>query len=239
MNILDVQYHNLTRQSALNRAVSMADSRNKSQIFFLNLDCLYIALKDHSYRKTLSLSSLTLPDGVGLRIATWLFGGKMKENLNGTDFSPLLMEKLAEKGHKIYLLGGKSGVAKSAAEALRRRVPGIQVVGADSGYFEGGDVIQRINQSGATVLFVGMGVPVQEKWIMQNRDELNPQLCLGVGALLDWISGTQARAPLAIRRLNLEWVWRMVLEPRRMFTRYIVHDLPFLATLLFSRLKAI
>ena len=237
MVILGVRYHNLTRRSALNRALSLADGSEKNQIFFLNLDCLYNALNDADYRQALSSSSLTLPDGIGIKLATRLFGGRMKENLNGTDFSPLLMSELTERGHKIYLLGGKEGVAKAAADVLRERIPAIQIVGAESGFFEGDDAVQSINQSGATVLFVGMGVPKQEKWIMQNREKLKPQLCLGVGALFDWISGAQMRSPLVFRRLNLEWFWRVLIEPRRMFKRYIVRDLPFLMVLLFSRSK--
>jgi N-acetylglucosaminyldiphosphoundecaprenol N-acetyl-beta-D-mannosaminyltransferase len=166
---------------------------------------------------------LVLPDGVGLKIISWIFGGKIKENCNGTDFSPKLMEEAAKEGYKIFLLGSKDGIAQKASENIKKTIPNLKIVGTSSGYFNNDEeVIQKINTSGADILFVAMGVPLQEKWIARNRDRLNPKLCLGVGALFDYLSGSTPRAPLPMRRMHLEWLWRIFIEPKRMFKRYII-----------------
>ena len=135
MNILGVTYDNLTFQQALERALSFAEKEGKFNVFFLNLDCLRQALEDREYKEVLAASSLLLPDGVGLKLATAMFGGRMRENCNGTDFSPALMEKLAKRNLKIFLMGSKNGVAEMAAENLKRKIKNIQIVGAVSGFF--------------------------------------------------------------------------------------------------------
>ncbi|OGX31875.1 MAG: hypothetical protein A2787_01105 [Omnitrophica WOR_2 bacterium RIFCSPHIGHO2_01_FULL_48_9] len=240
MNILGVTYDNLTFQQALERALSFAEKEGKFNVFFLNLDCLRQALEDREYKEVLAASSLLLPDGVGLKLATAMFGGRMRENCNGTDFSPALMEKLAKRNLKIFLMGSKNGVAEMAAENLKRKIKNIQIVGAVSGFFTDDEkIISAINASGADVLFVAMGVPRQERWIHMNRASLNPKICLGVGALLDYLSGSLPRAPRGLRSLHLEWLWRIGLEPGRMFKRYILDGMGFLFKLFFYRLKAL
>ena len=168
-------------------------------------------------------ADLVLPDGIGLKLATRILGGKMEEDCNGTDISPLLMQKAAEEGYKIYFLGAKEKIAEKAAENTRKQIPRIQIVGTHHGFFNNDkEVIKKINDSGADILFVAMGVPLQEKWIAKHRRELNPRLCLGVGALFDYLSGRIPRAPLFMRKMHLEWLWRIFIEPKRMFKRYIV-----------------
>jgi N-acetylglucosaminyldiphosphoundecaprenol N-acetyl-beta-D-mannosaminyltransferase len=223
MNILGTKYDDLTISLAIQNAISLLKSNKKSTILFLNADCLYKSQKDEEYRNILNSTELVLPDGIGLKIATRIFGKKMMENCNGTDFSPLLMEKLAEEGYKMYFLGSRKGVAEKAAEKVSKQIPRIQIVGTNSGYFnDDKEVIKKINDSGADILFVAMGVPFQEKWLARNREKLNPRLCLGVGALFDYLSGRIPRAPLFMRKMHLEWLWRIFIDPRRMFKRYII-----------------
>lgn len=234
MKLLGLRYHNLERQKALLRCLKLVADKKEASVFFLNLDCLYKACRDRRYRAALKKASLVLPDGVGLRIATALFGGRMRDNCNGTDLCPRLLRKCAQLGLPIFLLGGKEGVAHKAAQVLRSRYPEIKIAGTCDGYFQPEDedcVIAQVNNSGAQVLLVGFGAPLQEKWIFKNRSRLKPVLCLGVGALLDWISGTQPRAPAIVRKFSLEWAWRIAIEPQRMFRRYLLDDLPFLAYL--------
>ena len=238
LDILKVKLDNLTVQSAVRSAVDFVDRNPKGTLFFLNLDCLAKAQKDEEYRKVLNSSPLVLPDGIGLKLAAALFGRRVKENCNGTDFSPLLMSELTKQGYNVFLLGGQEGVAEKAAEVLRARIPGIRIAGTHHGYFESDDaMIEEINRSGADILFVAMGVPLQEKWIYRNREKLDPRLCLGVGALFDWLSGRHQRSPLLLRRMNLEWLWRIAIEPRRMSKRYLVYGLGFFLSLLVYRLR--
>ena len=194
----------------------------KTSIFFLNSDCLYKAQNDKEYRNILNSSDLILADGIGLKMITWIFGGKMKDNCNGTDLSPVIMKMAAKAGSKIFLLGGKAGVAEKVAVNLRIKIPDIQITGSYHGYFSNdSEMIQNINNSGADILFVAMGVPAQEKWIFRNRKLLSPRLCLGVGALFDYLSGDIPRAPKFMRVIGLEWLWRIFIDPKRMIKRYV------------------
>ncbi len=234
MEVFDIKYYNLSFNSAIDESLSLLKSDKKSNLFFLNADCLYKSQKDKEYCDILNAADLVLPDGIALALITRVFGGRMKENLNGTDFCPKLMQKAAELGYKMFFLGGREGVALAAAESLRKKIPGIQIAGTHDGYFKDDQVvIDEINASGADILFVAMGVPLQEKWIFKNRAQLNPKLCVGVGALLDYLSGRVTRAPKIFRILRLEWLWRVFMEPKRLFKRYFIDG----AKLIFLVLK--
>ena len=237
MKILDVTYHNHTVSEALNIISKYLNSIDKCSIFFLNADCLRQAQKDTQYREILNCSDLVLSDGIGLRMATRLFGGKMIDNCNGTDLSPLIMKEAADRGYKIFFLGGIEGIADKAAQNMRKKIPGIKIVGTHSGYFTSDeDVVKQINQSEANILFVALGAPIQEKWIFKNRNKLQPKVCLGVGALLDYLSGTIPRAPMWMRQMHIEWFWRIFIDPRRMFKRYFIDGVGFLIWLIYFRI---
>jgi N-acetylglucosaminyldiphosphoundecaprenol N-acetyl-beta-D-mannosaminyltransferase len=237
MSILNTKYDNLTVAQALEKITGKLKESRKFDVFFLNADCLYKAQADEEYRRILNCADFVLPDGIGLKIATTILGGKMKDNCNGTDLSPIIMERAAQAGYRMFFLGGKDNVAEKAADNMRQRISNIKIVGTYTGYFEDDQkVIGQINASGADILFVSMGVPLQEKWIHRNRERLNPKLCLGVGALMDYLSGTIPRAPLSMRKIHLEWLWRIFIDPRRMFKRYIIHGLGFIAYLCYLRL---
>ena len=241
MNILGVRYDNVTLTEALEKALSLLNKENnlrRANVFFLNIDCLYKSQGDEEYRQILNSASLVLPDGIGLRLITKLLGGGMKANCNGTDFSPLFMRKASEKEYKIFFLGGKEGVAEKAAQNMCRQPPQIKIVGTHSGYFsDDGYVIEKINRSRADILFVAMGVPLQEKWIAKHREELSPRVCLGVGALFDFLSGHIKRAPVWMQKASLEWLWRLMMEPKRLWKRYLVDDLKFFWLVLRQRLE--
>ena len=200
MEILNTRCNNPTFEEALQLAAGLLEHDSKANIFFLNIDCLYKASQDAEYRNLLNTASLVLPDGIGIDLAARFSGTKVKANCNGTDFSPVLMRHAAEKGYKVFLLGGTEGVATRAAEKLSELFPKLKVTGARSGYFDSDEeVIEQINRSGADILLVAMGVPLQEKWIGRHREKLKPRLCVGVGALLDFWSGRMRREQLWIR----------------------------------------
>lgn len=237
VKILGVPYDNITRLDAIKRLCSILSCQNKSLILFLNVDCLKKAAQDEEYRYILNKADLVLSDGIGLKIASRLFGERMKENCNGTDLSPLILGLAAKRGHKIFLLGGKEGIAQKATENVKSDFPGVQIIGYHHGFFDNDeDIIQKINSSAADILFVATGVPKQEKWIYRNRDKLNPKVYLGVGALFDYLSWAIPRAPLGMRKVHLEWLWRIMINPKRMFKRYIIDDMSFLVYLVYYRL---
>lgn len=211
--------------------VDMARAREVVTIQFINAHCVNVALRDGSYRSALKSADLLLPDGSGMAIASRMAGLDLGENLNGTDLFPELCRHAAAKGQSIYLLGGQPGIATAAARTMRKRFPDLKIAGTRNGFwsrFEEEQMIREINASGADILMVGLGVPLQEKWIARVRHRLTARVVMGVGGLFDYYSGAIPRAPLAIRKLGCEWVWRLIQEPRRLFARYILGNPLFL-----------
>ncbi|MDH5536077.1 MAG: WecB/TagA/CpsF family glycosyltransferase [Betaproteobacteria bacterium] len=232
VNLLDVEIANISMAAALDRLVEMARGDRLQQVAFVNADCLNIAVRDPAYRDLLGGPPLVLADGIGIRQALkWFAGVGLKENVNGTDLFPQLCITAAANGLSLYLLGARPGVAAGAAEAARKLAPALRIAGARDGYFsseEAGAVIEEINASGADIVLVAMGVPAQEFWIRSHAAALRCGVAIGVGGLFDFYSGRIARAPLWMREIGLEWVYRLMQEPGRMWRRYLVGNPLFL-----------
>lgn len=223
---------NATRTDVAQSIVTRAVLRKRTTIQFLNAHCINMAQTDADYRDALACADFLLPDGSGLAIAARLAGKQRGENLNGTDLFPEICREATAAGQSIFLLGGKPGIAANAAKAMRETFPQLIVAGTHHGYWADADeesIINLINASGASILFVGLGVPVQEKWIARLRGRLAAHIVLGVGGLFDYYSAAIPRAPSAIRAVGCEWVWRLAQEPRRMAGRYLLGNFSFLA----------
>ena len=239
MRILDVPYDNLRFDDAVDRLSALYGTGRPAFVTYLNIDCLRLTAEEPDYKQILQNADMVLPDGTALRIATRLAGQRKADHYIITDVFVATIERLAGQGAKFYFLGGPPGVAEAAAEVMRQRLPKIAVVGTHDGFFKDDEaMIAAINQSGADVLIVGTGAPRQERWLHKHRDRLQPQCRWAVGALFTWISGHQARAPMLFQKLYLEWFWRLLHEPQRLFVRYFVHDLPFLLSLPLKGVKA-
>ncbi len=191
---------------------------------FVNSFTAYLLAKDHHFQSLLRKFTL-LNDGVGLDVVSLIkYGERFGFNLNGTDFTPFYLRSTRHK-HRIYLLGGRPGIAVRAANALRRIAPQHEYVGERDGYFaeaENAAVIADIKATGATVVIVALGNPQQEIWIADNLDQTGARLAIGVGALFDFLAEAVPRAPLWMRRIRLEWLYRLSLEPNRLWKRYMV-----------------
>lgn len=219
-------------EAAASHIVARAVHGRKTTVNFINAHCVNVARKSRTYRCALATSDLLLPDGIGIEIAARMSGLEKPENLNGTDLFPLICERAATEGAGLFLLGGMPGVADAAATWACGEYPSLRIRGTQHGYFDKHDedaLIERINRSGAAILFVGFGVPLQEEWIARNRHRLEAPVVLGVGGLFDYYSGRIARAPAPIRAMRCEWAWRLAMEPRRMASRYLVGNAIFLA----------
>jgi len=198
---------------------------------FINAHCCNIRAKDHRYSAAIDRADVLLPDGVGVSMAGSMTGKTLTANLNGTDLVPAIAKKAVQQGKSIYLFGGKPGTAEAAALALTTLAPGLRIAGTRDGYggaVDAQSIIDHINASGADIVLVALGVPMQEIWIDHYAIKLNAQLCMGVGAAFDFLAGNVARAPIWVRQARLEWVWRLGMEPRRMFKRYIFGNATFL-----------
>ena len=221
-----------SRRDMAEELVGRAIHARRTQVAFINAHCINTAANDRAYRRALGGADLLLPDGSGLRAAARMAGTDFGENLNGTDLFPLICEQAARKGAKLYLLGGVPGVATKAGLNMIRRFPGLQIVGAQHGYFERHDtarVLRDINASGADMLFVGFGVPLQECWLADHGASLDTPVQLAVGGLFDYYSGRIPRAPENVRAMGCEWVWRLAQEPKRLARRYVLGNAVFLA----------
>jgi N-acetylglucosaminyldiphosphoundecaprenol N-acetyl-beta-D-mannosaminyltransferase len=224
-DVFGVIYDNLTFKESVDVIAGFCRGDVRKTIFFLNADYLYKALHDAEYAKILNWADLVLPDGVGLRLVSFFCGKKMVGNCNGTDLTPVILGIAANQGYKVYFLGGKDENVAKAKNNLSNWFPGLRIVGMHSGYFNDDDdddegIVFEINKSQADILIVSMGAPLQEKWLYQNRDKLNPLLCMAVGGWMDYPGERLKRAPLWMRKMNLEWVWRIYQDPKSMLARY-------------------
>ncbi len=221
MTLLDAR-----RQDAVARLLDGARRR----VAFINADCVNIAAHDERYARDIESMDLLLPDGSGLALAARMLGKRFSDNLNGTDLFPVLCAEANRQGKSIYFLGGAPGIAERAAEAAILAHPGLRVAGTADGYFEDeAAMIARINGTGADIVLVAMGAPKQEAFIARNAAALKADLCMGVGGLFDFVAGAKPRAPSPIRRMGMEWAWRLMIEPKRLARRYLIGNPVFLA----------
>jgi N-acetylglucosaminyldiphosphoundecaprenol N-acetyl-beta-D-mannosaminyltransferase len=208
------------------------------RLCFVNPHCVNIARRNPRYRNAVNRAELVAPDGIGMRIAGRILGKGFRQNVNGTDLFPRLCERLARDGGRLYLLGGRPGVAEDVADWIGRHHPGVGIAGLQHGYFDIGDqeaVIQRIRASHADVLLVAMGVPQQDLWIHEHAPRTGVKVAMGVGGLFDFYANRIPRAPQWLREVGLEWTFRLYQEPRRMWRRYLVGNFSFLTAVLLQR----
>jgi N-acetylglucosaminyldiphosphoundecaprenol N-acetyl-beta-D-mannosaminyltransferase len=177
------------------------------------------AQADEEFRGILLGADLVTPDSSGILWAARRKGARLKERVSGVDLVDRLCALSAEKGHKLYFLGAAPGVAEMAAERMRLAHPGCRIVGARHGYFPGDSdeiVAREIAEKSPDVLLVAMGIPRQEKFIWRARDIIRAKISIGVGGSFDVFSGRAKRAPKWVQRACLEWLWRLMLNPRKL-----------------------
>lgn len=220
--------------------VNRAHSGEPLQVYFVNAHCVNVAARDPDYRRVLSRAPFVFADGAGMALAARIGGRALAHNVNGTDLFPELCAAAAADGLPIALLGSRPGVAAACATRMMQQYPGLRVVWVADGYLGADEEDARLidlNASGARMLFVAKGVPMQELWMAAQAGRLAPPVLLGVGALFDFYSGTVARAPPRLRQLRLEWLYRLAQEPRRLFARYVLGNPAFVARALYWRLR--
>ncbi len=223
--VLGIHFANVTFSQGLSILSENLNDRTSTNLFFINAHCLNVSFEDPEYREVLKQTPLIFPDGSGIKRGCTLQGIPLRANLNGTDLFPELCRLLAEQGKSLYLLGATPGTVEKVADWATQQFPGLRIAGTQHGFFSQDDepaIIEAINSSDADVLCVAMGVPLQEKWLHRNRSRLNTKLNLAVGGLFDFYAGNVSRAPLLFRQHGVEWVWRLMQEPKRMWRRYLL-----------------
>lgn len=215
-DVLGVGFDNVTKAEAVERALELIDAREGRYVVTPNPEIVMLAKENPALKEALAGADIVLPDGAGIVKGAAILGRPMKEKVPGIDFACGVMARLAERGGSVYLFGAKPGVAEAAAETLRTKFPGLVISGTSDGYFsDDGPIIEKIKDAAPDFLLVCLGAPKQELWMAKMSGKLLVGLMVGLGGSLDVFAGTVKRAPEAWQKLDLEWLYRLLKEPRR------------------------
>ncbi len=210
-----------------------------------NAHCLNLCYRDRVLRDFLNRADVVFCDGFGVKVAAWLLGERIPERITYADWAWRLAALAEAEGLSLYFLGARPGIAAKAARKLEERHPDLKISGARHGYFdhapgspENTAVVREINAQEPDILLVGLGMPLQERWLMENRRNLNARLALAGGAVFDYVSGELRRGPRLLTDNGFEWLARLLIEPGRLWRRYLLGNPLFLARVLRQRFGA-
>ena len=227
VDVLGIGFDNVTAPQAVARALEiigggcakslgLLSQSPKSYVVTPNPEIVWMARRDCAFRDAINGAGLVLADGIGIILAGRILGTPLPEKIPGIDFAAALFGEMAGFGGSVYLLGAKPGVAENAAKKLAAAYPGLRIAGSADGYFtDDAPVIASINAARPDVLLVCLGAPKQELWMAANLEKLDVKLCAGLGGSLDVFAGEVRRAPAFFRKFGLEWLYRLISDPRR------------------------
>ncbi len=220
LKILNVWVDPICMEEALQRAELFLSGDRARAVFAVNPEKSFSALEDPLLQEILRSSDLLIPDGIGIVMAARILYGAELSRVPGVELMDSLCGLASRKGESIFIYGAKEEVNAAAARALKKKYPELRIAGRSHGYVpeeEMGALIERINRSGAGILFLALGSPKQEKWFARHRDALERvRICQGIGGTLDTIAGNVRRAPSVWRAFALEWLYRLLSEPSRL-----------------------
>lgn len=216
ISLLGIRIDKIDMCGALEAIEGFVEDGGMHIIVTADASAVVIAQKDDEFHRIINNADMVTPDSAGILLAAKWNGVPLPEKVSGVDLAVELSEMAARKNHSIFLLGAAPGIAEQAAEELKKRFPGLKIAGTHDGYFTDNEkIVSEIAASGAKILFVAMGIPKQEKWIIHNFDKLGVAVAMGVGGTFDVLSGRVNRAPEWMRRRGLEWVYRLACNPRK------------------------
>ncbi len=218
MQILGCRLDDVDAREAGKRILALARTGEGAQVVTLGTEMVVYAQRDARFRATINASALSLCDTVGLLWVARRRGARLRGRVTGVELIEVLCAGAAREGTRLYFLGGAQGVAQAAADRLRDRYHGLAVAGARNGYFEereSAGVAEGVRASGAQLLFCGLGFPRQELWLAEHLKATGCGVGIGVGGSFDVMSGKVRRAPVAWRKLGIEWLYRLLKEPQR------------------------
>lgn len=216
IDVMGVQFDNVTMEEAVARAQTLLSQPGASICITPNAEIVYEAMHDAQFCALVNGADMVLPDGAGVVLGAKILKTPLKQKVAGIDFAAQLLGMLERTGKTLYLLGSKPGVAELAAEKMKLQHPQLSIVGIADGYFrEDAPVIERINTAHPDVLFVCLGAPKQERFMQAYRQALQVRFMIGLGGSLDGFAGTVKRAPKWMIKLQLEWLYRLIKEPKR------------------------
>ena len=243
IRILDIKVNLLTTEVLNQKIGTIIRSNGKGLVLNVNVNAINQALKYPFMKDLLNSAVIVFCDGHGVMLGAKILGYKIPERITYADWMWDLSDYMQNEGFSYYFLGAEEGVAKKATEKLVERFPILKVVGVRNGYFDKEDkeendaIIDEINRVSPDVLVVGFGMPTQEKWLMKNWKRVDAKVALTGGACFDFISGTVRRAPRLMQAFWLEWFFRLLIQPKRMFYRYVIGNPLFIFRVLVERIK--
>ncbi len=223
---------NVSMEETLERVEDFVRARRPHQHVVVNVDKLVKASRDEDLRRIINACDLVNVDGMPVVWASRLLGKPLKERVAGIDLFEALMRRAADKGWRVFLLGARPDVVREVAATYARRYPALVLAGVRDGYWQGKDaeagVVRQVRDSRADLLFVAISSPMKERFLGLYQAEMRIPFAMGVGGSFDVATGRVKRAPAWMQKAGLEWFFRFLQEPRRMFRRYFIDDMAFI-----------
>ncbi|MDP4134192.1 MAG: WecB/TagA/CpsF family glycosyltransferase [Bacillota bacterium] len=216
VSILGVNVASLTMDEAVEKINKMLSEDKSHTIYTPNSEIIMVASRDEEFKKALNQADLLTPDGIGVVKAAKILGRPIPGRVSGYDLIMRMLPELDRQGKSVFILGAKPGIAEQAAAKIKEQFNNVLITGTHDGYFDDDEeMISLINQGSPDFLMVCLGAPRQEKWIDKYKDRLNAKVIIGAGGSVDVIAGNVKRAPDFYIKHNLEWLYRVASQPKR------------------------
>jgi len=239
VNVFDVPVDPLQWPDLLQRVEDAIRLNRRTRIMYVNVHCLNVSRRNRAYRRILNRADTVYCDGTGVVWGARLLGQTLPGRMTGADWIIDLCAHCEQAGYGLYLLGGEPGTAEGARNVLCERFKRLRIVGTQHGFFhahEAPEVIASITRAKPDILLVGMGTPVQEQWIDSYGLQLDVPVVWAMGAVMDFVTAKVPRAPRWMLDHGLEWLYRFMIEPKRLWRRYLLGNTIFVLRVLWARL---
>lgn len=243
VRVLDIEVDRVTTKDVVRQVRAFTESGVTHQIITANVDFVMLARDDREFRDIINGASLCVADGMPLVWAARLLGYPLPERVNGTNLMYALCREGQARYYRFFLLGAESDVCARAADILAQDYPGISIAGYYSPPFgpfsdeENQRITQKIRESRSDILLVAMGPPKAQKWIAAHQNACCVPVAMGIGGALDFVAGKYKRAPVWMQDHGFEWLFRLCVDFRRLWWRYLIRDMPFIPAVLAQRLR--
>jgi N-acetylglucosaminyldiphosphoundecaprenol N-acetyl-beta-D-mannosaminyltransferase len=239
IRLLGVNTHPVTWDQLLDYVGTQIVKAEKCEIAYANVHCMNLTRKDHEFRDFLNRAHVVYCDGFGVLMGARILGHHIPQRMTGADWIYDLISFCEKESYSLYFLGGDEGVAEKAASKLKELFPRARIAGSHHGFFDkenSQDVVEEINRVHPDILLIGMGSPIQEKWLARHRESLDAPVCWVIGAAFDFVSGKVRRGPKWMTKNGMEWIFRLFIEPGRLWRRYILGNPVFMVHVVMQRL---
>lgn len=241
-DLLGLPVHAVELGSLFHTVDEMVASGGRFTVTYANVHTVNQALDHPDVAEFMRTADLVYCDGEGVRLGARVLGQRLPPRLTGADWIWDFASHASTRGHRIFWVGARPGVSERAGQRLTEAAPGLQIVGTHHGYFDqskigSGPVVSAINRANPDIVIVGFGTPLQERWIAQVRERIQAPVVWAVGATADFVSGETRRGPAILHQHGFEWLARLTVEPDRLWRRYLIGNVRYLAHVVRARTR--